>query len=103
MKENVENEYNEEVNHIQTSIRYRYSGIEEIEDIIGSFSMPSEFIVNKLELKQVHDGMWYDKNGNLVSYDLVFDGYDNMLVIKKDSLMKLLSENKLSILWCMYT
>ena len=47
--------------------------------------------------------MWYDKNGNLVSYDLVFDGYDNMLVIKKDSLMKLLSENKLSILWCMYT
>ena len=103
MKEDVENEYNEEVNHIQTGIRYRYSGIEEIEDIIGSFSMPSEFIVNKLELKQVHDGMWYDKNGNLVSYDLVFDGYDNMLVIKKDSLMKLLSENKLSILWCMYT
>lgn len=88
--------------YIETGVEYNSSD-EYDENQIQRFTMPSEYIIQKLNLKQIDDGKWYDENNNLIAYDMVFEGYSSMLVIKKESLNKLIDDNKLAILWAMYT
>ena len=64
--------------------------------------MPSEYIIENLDLKQLDDGKWFDTEMNLIAYDVAFDGYDSMLVIRKESLFKILERKNLELVWVMY-
>ncbi|NOU74708.1 hypothetical protein GC098_25535 [Paenibacillus sp. LMG 31458] len=64
--------------------------------------MPSDFIVKKLGLEQGKEGYWFDNNGNLICYDLAMEGYNTGLLIEKETLEKLLSDNQLVLIWDIY-
>ncbi|MCB2291661.1 hypothetical protein LGK97_18265 [Clostridium sp. CS001] len=105
-KNEIKSDYGDEIKcYIETGVSYHSHNPnpndEEYE--VKSYSMPSEYIIEKLGLKQIEDGKWYDKEGNLIACDMIFEGYKSMLVIHKNSLIKLLEDNNLAILWAMYT
>ncbi|MCF6461535.1 hypothetical protein [Clostridium sp. Cult3] len=91
--------------YIETGISYQcpMSYSQEVENVISSYSMPSKYIVEKLELKQIEDGKWYDKSGKLVCLDIQFDGYSNALIMRKDSLLELIRKQELVVAWGIYT
>ncbi|MBU7320550.1 hypothetical protein [Paenibacillus oleatilyticus] len=67
-----------------------------------SYLMPSEFIINKLGLKQLKEGYWFNNDGQLICYDMALEGYNTGLLIEKKSLEKILTENQLAIIWDIY-
>ena len=76
---------------------------EETNNIISSYSIPSKYIVEKLNLVQLEDGKWYNKNNELVSLDIKVDGYNSALIIKYDTVKKLLEDENLILIWGIYT
>lgn len=76
------------------------------QDKATSFTIPSIDIINKLKLKQgKYDGYYYDSDETLIAFDtklasIDMDGITTTgLLIRKDALLKYLSENGLSIFW----
>ncbi|BAQ12844.1 hypothetical protein CBB2_0734 [Clostridium botulinum] len=103
----IERDYDEEDKdgYIETGIDYHcpMSYSEEVENVISSYAMPSKYLVENLELRQLDDGKWYDKSGKLVCLDIQFDGYHGALIIRKDSLFELINDQKLTVAWGIYT
>jgi hypothetical protein len=103
----IEKDYDEEDkdNYIRTGIDYQcpISYSEEVENVATSYAMPSKYLVDTLGLRQLDDGKWYDKSGKLVCLDTVFDGYQGALLIRKDSLLELINNKKLTVAWGIYT
>ena len=101
----LEHDEEDEDEYIATGIGYRcpmtYS--EKVENVISSYTMPSKYIVENLDLRQLSDGKWYDKSGKLVCLDIKFDGYNGALIIRKDSLLKMIDSQKLTVAWGIYT
>ncbi|MGN2338089.1 hypothetical protein ACTFIN_08170 [Clostridium cagae] len=103
----IEREYAEEDkdNYITTGIDYHcpMSYSEEVENVISYYAMPSKYLVENLGLRQLDDGKWYDESGKLVCLDIAFDGYQGALLIRKDTLFELINNNKLTVVWGIYT
>ncbi|MEJ8554165.1 hypothetical protein [Tepidibacter sp. Z1-5] len=103
----IERDYDEEDEdgYIETGIDYHcpISYSEEIENVVSSYAMPSKYLVENLDLRQLDDGKWYDKSGKLVCLDIQFDGYQGALIIRKDSLLELINNHKLTVAWGIYT
>lgn len=95
----------DEDEYIETGIDYNcpMSYSEEVENVVSSYAMPSKYIVENLGLRQLSDGKWYDKLGKLVCLDIVFDGYHGALIIRKESILDVLKNNKLNVSWGIYT
>ncbi|OCT12601.1 hypothetical protein A8709_32835 [Paenibacillus pectinilyticus] len=64
--------------------------------------MPSEFIVKKLGLQQGQEGYWFDNDGKLICFNLALEGYNTGLLLEKEALAKLLSDNQLALIWDIY-
>lgn len=71
-------------------------------EYIIRYLMPSEYIVNELNLKQLKDGFWYDEFNNLICTDLALEGYETALIINKSKFDKLLKKNNKNIIWDVY-
>ncbi|MBN1041475.1 hypothetical protein DVW07_05285 [Clostridium botulinum] len=103
----IERDYDEEdkESYIKTGIDYHcpMSYSEEVENVISSYAMPSKYLVENLDLRQLDDGKWYDKSGELVCLDIAFDEYQGALLIRKDSLFELINNKKLTVAWGIYT
>jgi hypothetical protein len=106
-EEKVKRDYDEkdEDGYIETGIDYHcpMSYSEEVENVVSSYAMPSKYLVENLELRQLDDGKWYDKSGKLICLDIQFDGYRGALIIRKDSLLELIDNKKLTVAWGVYT
>lgn len=103
----VERDYDEEEvdGFIETGIDYHcpMSYSEEVENVISAYAMPSKYIAENLGLSQLEDGKWYDKHRNLVCLDIQFNGYQGALIIRKDSLVELISNKNLVVAWGIYS
>ncbi|MBU3092193.1 hypothetical protein KPL35_08895 [Clostridium sp. CF011] len=91
--------------YIETGVDYHcpMSYSEEVENVVSSYAIPSKYIVENLGLRQLDDGKWYDQYKNLVCLDIQFDGYQGALIIRKDSLLELIRNRKLTVAWGIYT
>ncbi|MBD7912057.1 SIR2 family NAD-dependent protein deacylase [Clostridium cibarium] len=100
----VARDYDED-KFIQTGIDYNNPTpfSESREDVISSYAMPSKFLVEYFELSQLYDGKWYDKSGELVCLDIVFDGYKRALLIRKERLIELIKKKNFTVAWGIYT
>jgi hypothetical protein len=103
----VESDYDEEDKdgYIETGNDYHcpMSYSEEVENVVSSYAMPSRYLVENLELRQLYDGKWYDKSGKLICLDIKLDGYHGALIIRKESLLGLINNHKLIVTWGIYT
>lgn len=107
LSKEIERDYADEEpdGYIDTGFDYQcpLSYSEKVENVLSSYAIPSKYIVDELNLFQLEDGKWFDKDGNLVSLDIQVDGYQGALLIRKDKLFELIKKNKLSLLWGIFT
>ena len=78
------------------SSEYDHSNMETINNNIVQ---PSLFLIEKFGLIQGKDGYWYNVDGEIICYDKKIKSGQTEFVIKKDSLMQLLKDNNLNIVW----
>ncbi|MCM3639330.1 ATP-binding protein [Sporosarcina luteola] len=67
-----------------------------------SYLLPNANLVSFFELKQITEGVWKDKDDNLVTFDAQYMGYDSNLLFRADYFTKYLRENNLAIVWNFY-
>lgn len=103
-EEIIEKDYGD-LMYIETGVDYScplsYSGEEG--KTLSRYSIPSKYIVEKLELKQLEDGKWFDNNGELICLDVAVDGYHSVLLIRRDSLKEIINSEGLDVAWGIYT
>lgn len=76
---------------------------EQIESVISSYSIPSKYFVDEMNLEQLEDGKWFNQNGELIAVNAALDGYHAALLIRKTALLQLIADNKLKVAWGIYT
>ena len=67
-----------------------------------SYLMPCKELVSYFNLKQSSEGIWVDKNQNLIAIDLSLLGYESCLLFSKEKLFEFLESNQMQIIWDVY-
>lgn len=104
-QEEREEEKKQGIKFIATGIDYHCptSYSEKAENIVSSYSVPSEYIVDKLKLEQLEDGKWFDPSGKLVAVNITVDGYHAALLINRTAILQIMKSSNMKLVWGIYT
>jgi hypothetical protein len=69
-----------------------------IEGSVG-YLIPSEYLVEQMELIQDREGYWINKEGLVTAYDIAVEGYNTGLIIDKSTIDNFLNHRSLAIIW----
>lgn len=76
---------------------------EQVENVISSYTIPCKYLIDELQLEQLEDAKWYNKNGELVAVSIIVDGYQDALLFKERALTQIMMKKKMKIVWGIYT
>ncbi|MFJ7971232.1 ATP-binding protein [Psychrobacillus sp. NPDC096389] len=67
-----------------------------------TYLLPNQKIVNYFELIQSSEGVWKDREGNIIAFDSKYYGFESNLLFKKDAIEEYLAVFNLDIIWECY-
>lgn len=104
-KEHMEDIEDRDEEFISTGIDYHCpaSYSEQVENVVSSYSIPSQYFIDEMHLEQLEDGKWFNQTGELIAVNVAFAGYHAALLIRKAALLQLMSDKKLKVAWGIYT
>lgn len=105
----LEEQYNEEseekVFSIPATFNYSWETGNDYSKKEGSisFNIPCKELVDYFGLHSDKEGVWKDKEGNLICFDSSLLGYERALLFNKEKILKFMNKKKMLLMWGSYT